>query len=153
MVGFYARADSSKPIRTDLDNELLGQYYGSRPREMGVVVEYPSLDARWFTREEILAILSHKSGTRFDKADYKKSGENTEGRSNIEKGSSDPALQASTPIDTATTPQPILAERRSSLNELPFHIPPVNSIAGVLIRDWAEKKIGFPLEDTIRGNL
>lgn len=24
MVGFYATADSSKPIRTDLDNELEG---------------------------------------------------------------------------------------------------------------------------------
>lgn len=26
MVGFYARADSTKPIRTDLDNELAGKY-------------------------------------------------------------------------------------------------------------------------------
>jgi hypothetical protein len=25
MLGFYARADASKPIRTDLDNELIGQ--------------------------------------------------------------------------------------------------------------------------------
>lgn len=25
MVGFYAFADSSKPIRTDLDNELVGK--------------------------------------------------------------------------------------------------------------------------------
>lgn len=26
MLGFYATADSSKPIRTDLDNELEGDY-------------------------------------------------------------------------------------------------------------------------------
>jgi NAD+ diphosphatase len=26
MVGFYATADSSQPIRTDLDNELEGEY-------------------------------------------------------------------------------------------------------------------------------
>lgn len=25
MVGFYARADASKPIRVDLDNELVGE--------------------------------------------------------------------------------------------------------------------------------
>ena len=25
MLGFYATADSSKPIRTDLDNELAGE--------------------------------------------------------------------------------------------------------------------------------
>jgi hypothetical protein len=27
MVGFYATADSSQPIRTDLDNELEGKYH------------------------------------------------------------------------------------------------------------------------------
>jgi hypothetical protein len=26
MVGFYARADATQPIRTDLDNELVGVY-------------------------------------------------------------------------------------------------------------------------------
>lgn len=26
MVGFYARGDSTQPIRTDLDNELVGEY-------------------------------------------------------------------------------------------------------------------------------
>ncbi|KAG1753336.1 NUDIX hydrolase domain-like protein [Suillus lakei] len=44
MVGYYATADSSAPIRTDLDNELE--------------------DARWYTREEVLAVLRHSSGTR-----------------------------------------------------------------------------------------
>lgn len=29
MVGFYAHADSNKPIRTDLDNELVGKYITS----------------------------------------------------------------------------------------------------------------------------
>jgi len=134
MVGFYARADSSKPIRTDLDNELV--------------------DARWFTRQEILANLNDKSGTTFSKPDYKKLAENTEGRgSNTVKSTSDPTPQASTPTDAARTLQPILAERRPSWNELPFQLPPVISIAGVLIRDWAERKIGFPFEDTVRGNL
>jgi len=153
MVGFYARADSSKPIRIDLDNELVGQYYGSQPRKIGAVAENLSLDAQWFTRQEILAILNHKSDTIFSKTDYKELAGNTEGRSNTEKSTLDPTPQASAPTDTARTPQPRPAERRPSWNELPFRLPPVSTIAGVLIRDWAETKIGFPFEDTIRGNL
>jgi len=43
MVGFYARADSKQPIRTDLDKELA--------------------DARWFTREEVLGILHGNDDT------------------------------------------------------------------------------------------
>lgn len=131
MVGFYARADSSKPIRTDLDNELA--------------------DARWFTREEVLDVLNHKSGTRFGKADYKKMAEITEGHSNAEqKRILEPGVK---PADTTMT-QPRLAERRPSWDELPFRLPPVSAIAGVLIRDWAEKRISIPSEDTIvRGNL
>ncbi|KAH9948628.1 NUDIX hydrolase domain-like protein [Amylocystis lapponica] len=50
MVGFYAVADSSKPIRTDLDNELE--------------------EARWFTREEILTVLNHTAGTKFTVQDH-----------------------------------------------------------------------------------
>ncbi|KIK55653.1 hypothetical protein GYMLUDRAFT_76404 [Collybiopsis luxurians FD-317 M1] len=46
MVGFYARADSTQPVRTDLDNELA--------------------DARWFTREELLTVLNHATGSRID---------------------------------------------------------------------------------------
>ncbi|KIJ08333.1 hypothetical protein PAXINDRAFT_172979 [Paxillus involutus ATCC 200175] len=43
MLGFYANADPSKPIRTDLDNELE--------------------DARWYTREEVLAALAQTPGS------------------------------------------------------------------------------------------
>jgi NAD+ diphosphatase len=147
MVGFYARADSSKPIRTDLDNELVGQYCGFQPPKMGAVAENLSLDARWFTRDEILAILIHESGTKFGK-DHKKLAENTVDRSKTAKSTLEPAQQVLRPADTTTAPQPRFAERKPSW-ELPFQLPAVRSIAGVLIRDWAEKKIGFPLEDTI----
>ncbi|KAI6037569.1 NUDIX hydrolase domain-like protein [Pisolithus marmoratus] len=44
MLGFYATADSSAPIRTDLDNELEGY-------------------ARWYTREEVSVALAHQAGT------------------------------------------------------------------------------------------
>lgn len=121
---------------------------------MGAISESISSDARWFTREEVLAILNHKSGTRFSKADYKKMAEITEGSSSAEiKPVSEPGTQTLTPAD-ATTPQPRLVERRPSLDDLPFRLPPTSAIAGVLIRDWAEKKISVPFEDTIvRGNL
>jgi len=46
MVGFYATASDSQQLRTDLDNELT--------------------DARWFTREEIIAVLDHPEGTNFN---------------------------------------------------------------------------------------
>ncbi|KAF8070394.1 NUDIX hydrolase domain-like protein [Lyophyllum atratum] len=62
MVGFYARADSAEKIRLDLDNELA--------------------DARWFTRDEIRAVLGHPIGGKFGSAEYKKMAESTEGRNN-----------------------------------------------------------------------
>jgi NAD+ diphosphatase len=47
MVGFYARAESSQTIRVDLDNELV--------------------DARWFTRAQVLAVVNGKrSANPFD---------------------------------------------------------------------------------------
>lgn len=46
MVGYYATADSSAPIRTDLDNELE--------------------DARWFTKEEVLAVLRQSAEVNND---------------------------------------------------------------------------------------
>ena len=114
---------------------------------MGAVAETLSVDARWFTRDEILAILNHESGTRFGK-DQKKIVENTVDRSNTEKSTLEPAPQVLRTADTTTAPQTRVAERRISW-ELSFRLPAVSSIAGVLIRDWAEKKIGFPLENTI----
>ncbi|KAI0088143.1 NUDIX hydrolase domain-like protein [Irpex rosettiformis] len=47
MAGFYAVADPSQPVRTDLDNELE--------------------DARWYTREEVLSVLNHTEGLKTGK--------------------------------------------------------------------------------------
>jgi len=130
MVGFYARADSTKPIRTDLDNELA--------------------DARWFTRDEVRSVLEHRAGTRLDKSDYKKMNEMTEGRSNLEQNAKlDSTMQASTPEESKTTPK-----QPSYSDEPPFKLPAVSAIAGVLIRDWVDGKFGFPQDNAkVRGNL
>src|SRR5262245_38968015 len=98
MVGFYARADSSHPIRVDLDNELV--------------------DARWFTREEVLAVLNH-----------------TTIRSNKE-------LAQSFDEDKGNDTKKVQAEA-TQVDEAPFKLPPATAIAGVLIRDWAEGRIKF----------
>lgn len=63
MVGFYATASESQQLRIDLDNELTGEW--NRPSHFHCVhllIRLPS-DARWFTREEILAVLNHPQGT------------------------------------------------------------------------------------------
>ncbi|KAF5386214.1 hypothetical protein D9615_002316 [Tricholomella constricta] len=110
MVGFFARADSTQPIRLDLDNELV--------------------DAQWYTRDEIRAVLSHPIGGRFGSAEYKKMAESTEGR-NSQQGQSAP-LQNSL--------------HEAKVGDPPFRLPPVTAIAGVLIRDWVEGEIGFSNE-------
>jgi len=129
MVGFYARADSTKPIRTDLDNELD--------------------DAKWFTRDEVRSVLEHKAGTSFDKSDYEKMNEMTEGRSNLEQNADvDLAIQ---PTESKTGPK-----QSGYSDEPPFKLPNISAIAGVLIRDWVDGKIGFPQESAKswqRGNL
>jgi len=124
MVGFYARADSTKPIRTDLDNELV--------------------DARWFTRDEVRSVLEHRAGTKLDKSDYAKLNEVTQGtlEQNAEK---DLAMQTLTPAESKTVPK-----EPSHSEQLPFRLPPATAIAGVLIRDWVSGKIGFP-QDVDKG--
>ncbi|TFK74704.1 hypothetical protein BDN72DRAFT_812662 [Pluteus cervinus] len=122
MAGFYSRADASQPIRTDLDNELV--------------------DAKWFTRDEVLSVLTH-SGGGFGRAEYKKIAESFEGRDNL----ADP--------NAKTQPTSLkAAEIRPDAAEPPFRVPPATAIAGVLIRDWVEGKIKFPKEEiTQKGNL
>ncbi|PPQ64547.1 hypothetical protein CVT24_008449 [Panaeolus cyanescens] len=131
MVGFYARADSTKTIRTDLDNELV--------------------DAKWFTREEVLAVLNHRVGTRFDNADHKKMTEHFEGKpltTSDKPGTLEPAVQAFSPPDENSTVKTKPVEETPLKDEPAFKLPPTTAIAGVLIRDWAEGRIKFPPENT-----
>ncbi|KAH7905966.1 NUDIX hydrolase domain-like protein [Hygrophoropsis aurantiaca] len=116
MVGFYATADDSAPIRTDLDNELE--------------------DARWYTREEILAVLAHPTGTNFSRRDYKQIAEIQDGPDKKESGA---------------TVQDQIASKD---DEPPFRMPPLTAIAGVLIQHWADGKIeGNVSSFTSKGNL
>lgn len=110
-------------------------------------------DARWFSREEVLTVLNHKTGTKFAGRDYKKLSEIVDGPS-TQPPAGDIAARALAPPDPRTineVPKPV---ETASQDEPPFRVPPTSAIAGVLIRDWAERRIGFPPEESVqKGNL
>jgi NAD+ diphosphatase len=154
MVGFYARADSTKPIRTDLDNELVGMC--SSPLQNWPTLNHlVDTDARWYTREEILAVLNHKAGTRFGGRDFKKMAEIVDGANTEQKApAGDNAAHVLAPPDPRTLNNAPKSIESESKDDPPFRLPPTTAIAGVLIRDWAERRIGFPPEETVqKGNL
>ncbi|CAL1706157.1 unnamed protein product [Somion occarium] len=105
MVGFYAIADPSVPTRTDLDNELE--------------------DAQWFTREEIIAILTNPEGTNINARGPEKPFEKKVGSNATEQTSDEP----------------------------PFRVPPVTAVAGLLISDWAYRKVYVGNSEQKKGNL
>ncbi|KAJ7270077.1 NAD+ diphosphatase [Mycena haematopus] len=116
MVGFYARADASQPIRLDLDNELM--------------------DARWYDRAEILAVLNHALGTKIVASDHKRFAEASE------KAAHERVSEEVKPAEPVA-------------DEPPFRVPPTSAIAGVLIREWAYRRIQFPpaTPSVQKGNL
>jgi len=96
MLGFYARADASHPLRTDLDNELA--------------------DAQWYSRSEILSVLE----PRLDASDGKSDTPNLD------------HFQASTE-NAEKTAEPV--------KDVSFTLPPITTLAGVLIRNWVHGKV------------
>ena len=108
------------------------------------------VDARWFTRDEIRSVLEHRAGTRFDESDYKKLNEMTDGLSTLDQNAQmESAIRALTLSESKPTPK-----QPSDGDELPFRLPSVTAIAGVLIRDWVDGKIGFPQDvDKVVSNL
>jgi len=120
MCGFYARADSSKPVRVDLDNELA--------------------DAQWYTREDILQILGHSEGTKLD---YKKITE-MEKKELLGKKDNKDMPSVWTENDDEKAKKEEEKKKEAGEGEPPFRVPPTTAIAGVLIRDWATGRVQFP---------
>jgi NAD+ diphosphatase len=123
----------------------------SRERDAATDVGSVNSDARWFTREEVTAVLNHRTGTKFGKSDYKKMAEIVEGKPTEDKTNTEAAAQALTP-PTNIPPKPV-GEQTTSSDDPPFRLPPVTAIAGALIRDWIDGKIGFFDEPLKKGNL
>lgn len=70
-------------------------------------------DARWYTREQVLAVLVGTAGKATEAPKWDSAAEES-------------ASQATEP---------------KSQDEPPFKGPPPNAMAGVLIREWAEGKV------------
>lgn len=115
MAGYYAIADPAEPVRTDLDNELEGMSC-RRPAFSCSVRTF--IDARWYTREEVLAVLTHSDGAAAKQAPKWDSG--------VE--------------DTAQHEEVVITQTQ---NEPPFKGPPPNAMAGVLISDWAHGRVSL----------
>ncbi|KAL5528609.1 NPY1_1 [Sanghuangporus sanghuang] len=123
MVGFYAFADSSKPVRVDLDNELV--------------------DARWYTREEILNVLSHKKGSIITRQEQKIFDNHDIDKKPLNTDTNARANERSTDKQSTEMPQTVERPAEPEPEKMPaFRLPPATAIAGVLIRDWANGKIG-----------
>ncbi|KAF8609633.1 hypothetical protein BDV93DRAFT_431821 [Ceratobasidium sp. AG-I] len=113
MIGCFASADSSQTIRTDLDNEL----------EANVrCLSYSSIDAKWFTREEVLAVLAHPDGTNIRRREYK----------NFDEAQDHSAK----PTGAGGPSEPPASEGLPA-----FRVPPASAIAGVLISQWARGEV------------
>ncbi|OCH87878.1 hypothetical protein OBBRIDRAFT_795792 [Obba rivulosa] len=128
MVGFFATADASKPIRVDLDNELE--------------------DARWYTRAEILEVLNHVAGATLTDRDHQKMAEVQEAGGTAPKSVSAAKLLAG---DLAKSTDKL----EEGPKEVPFRVPPLTAIAGVLISEWAHRKVapGLNIGHAEKGNL
>ena len=89
------------------------------------------VDARWFTREEILAVLDHPEGTNLSPRESKPK--------DAPKATASGALEGD--ANTAK-------ETELKTDEPAFRVPPITAIAGVLISDWARGR-----STQLRGNL
>lgn len=132
MVGFYAIGDPLEPVRVDLDKELEGSHTRSTVPNLPWFNLF--LDARWFTRDDVLAVLQHEEGTSFTKRDYKQMASVDE-RVNVQVSVHDPLGGDAAVKDSKTRDAPALVAPCGI--EPPFRVPPRAAIAGVLISDWA----------------
>ena len=94
------------------------------------------LDAKWYTREEVLAVLRHKEGTNFTRSDDKQLAKSLEESVTVDVSGGDPLGGDAAVHDgpSRVAPAPVASEVNGPP---PFRIPPRTAIAGVLISDWA----------------
>ena len=108
-----------------------------------------SLDARWYTREEVLAVLQHKEGTNFSRSDYKQITKEIDERDNVKLSGSDPLSGDAAARDSSSQPRNASATVTSGVDDPPFKVPPRTAIAGILISDWASGNASV----TIKGKI
>lgn len=148
MVGFYAIGDPLESIRIDLDNELEGSHTRVSVPNSPWLNLIP--DAKWYTREEVLAVLEHKEGTRFTRSDYKQIASIDE-RVNVKVPVGDPLGGDAAVQDSGGQTRNAAAVEAPGNDEPAFRVPPRTAIAGVLISDWAFGKV--PAEIGFKGRM
>lgn len=128
----------------------------------GLIYLILTTDARWYTREEVIAVLEHAQGTNFTRRDYKnmariQDGATDESKPTAVTGSgtgSDPLAGDATVTanQTKATLKPPLPSQTS--DEPAFRVPPLTAIAGVLISHWAYQQTPPPPAPMpVKGNL
>jgi NAD+ diphosphatase len=109
------------------------------------------LDAKWYTREEVLAVLEHKEGTSFTRSDYKQMSRSIDERVNVKVSVGDP-LGGDAAVQERVSPKRNAVAFEAHGNDEPaFRVPPRTAIAGVLISDWAFGKV--PAEIGFKGRM
>ncbi|KAI3622669.1 nad+ diphosphatase [Moniliophthora roreri] len=142
MVGYYARADSTKPIRTDLDNELMGgtpeaKFYRSSANQTGT-----KLDFKRFAQKEKADEQEQSASLQKQQERWRQQLQQNPGEGAGALAHSDPSIVANAAVAPPKLNDGVVENVQEG--EPPFRVPPATAIAGMLIRDWAERKIGFP---------
>ncbi|KAI0645868.1 NUDIX hydrolase domain-like protein [Trametes meyenii] len=133
MAGFYAVASSSEPLRVDLDNELE--------------------EARWYTREDLLAVLSNVDGTTLSRGERKELWAQDTGKPKEQQPTSTSAANPLAGDAVKEGEKEAANAAQEAPRAPPFKVPPTTAIAGVLISEWARGRAGFQPETPKRGNL
>ena len=90
-------------------------------------------EARWFARDEVLAVLNHTEGTNLSRQDHKELAAAAEGSNPHAKPDE---VNAQPKVAARTTPGP--TGRAGPL----FKIPPRTAIGGVILCEWAYGRAG-----------
>ena len=110
------------------------------------------VDARWYTRDEVLAVLAHPHGTKMGNRDPSKPDPQSQSQPQSTAGN----LAGDAPKNNVKAADTTAASAVSQPDEPPFRLPPITAIAGVLIHDWAHYKVairGTKDAKTWRGSL
>jgi NAD+ diphosphatase len=127
-------ADSSTPVRTDLDEELDGSHHSCSLCSL-CDTDLITQDAQWFSREQVLAVLRHPNGTRLHRQST-----TAQDNKNNPQGQSGGSVTATSGIANGANPGEI--NEVTGKEEPQFRLPPSATIAGTLVKDWAEGRIG-----------
>ncbi|GBE80466.1 Probable NADH [Sparassis crispa] len=134
MAGFYAVADSTQPLRTDLDNELE--------------------DAKWYTRDQVLDVIRYSEGILPTGTDLAKPLATPDAWTSSEEKATGVGTANPLAGDAVTTAEKAAAKAPDARSEVPFKLPPATAIAGVLIREWAHGRAGPDIRvQPVKGNL